>query len=93
MKGNIIDVPPGDIIEVPAGTNVRDVVPHTLHADQVLIDVATLETLAHGVAFARDVAQTLHTHFNDPAMQRTQQKIHAAQKEAMRLVGIARRPK
>ena len=53
-----------------------------------IIDVATLETLAHGVAFARDVAQTLHVHFNDPAMQRTQQKIHAAQKEAMRLVGM-----
>lgn len=89
----IIDVPPSGIIEVPAGTNLRDVVVAPVPTGHVMIDVATLETLAHGVAFARDVAQTLHTHFNDPAMQRTQQKIHAAQKEAMRLVGIARRPK
>lgn len=89
----IIDVPPGDIIEVPAGASLRDVVVAPVPTNYVMIDVATLETLAHGGAFARDVAQTLHTHFNDPAMQRTQQKIHAAQKEAMRLVGIARRPR
>lgn len=66
---------------------------HDGPADYVTIDVDTLETLAHGVAFARDVAQTLHVHFNDPAMERTQKKIHDAQREAMRLVGLARRPR
>lgn len=59
----------------------------------VSISVEHLETLAHGVEFARRVAHDLHVLFNDPAMERTQAKIREAQKEAMRLVGEARRPR
>lgn len=89
---NDIIVRPGDIIEIPPGIDVRTVSlrqPIT----HVSIAVDTLETLVHGCAFARDVAGTLHTHFNDPAMQRAQKGIHDAMKEGMRLVGIARAPK
>ena len=59
----------------------------------VSISVDDLETLAHGVEFARRVAHDLHVLFNDPAMERTQERIREAQKEAMRLVGLARSPK
>lgn len=59
----------------------------------VTISVDDLETLAHGVEFARRVAHDLHVLFNDPAMARTQERIREAQKEAMRLVGLARSPK
>lgn len=68
-------------------------VPSVAPTGMCLISVEHLETLAHGVEFARSVAQTLHQHFNDPAMERTMVKIREAQKEAMRLVGIARKPR
>lgn len=58
-----------------------------------VISVADLEVLAHGVEFARRVATDLAILFNDPAMERTQTRIREAQKEAMRLVGLARRPR
>ena len=92
MKDIVIIEPDGRTVPIK-GSNAAVVLSTEALPNQVLIDVATLETLAHGVAFARDVAQTLHVHFNDPAMERTQKKIHDAQKEAMRLVGLARRPK
>ena len=91
MKDIVIIEPDGRTVPIK-GSKAAVVLSTEALPNQVLIDVDTLETLAHGVAFARDVAQTLHVHFNDPAMERTQKKIHDAQREAMRLVGLARRP-
>ena len=88
--GQELDKPARNYLE---GVAYQEIARASAKTEYVTISVAHLETLAHGVEFSRQVAHNLHVLFNDPAMERTQTKIREAQKEAMRLVGEARRPR